>query len=232
MNTISSFHRQMQQVKDDILAMAGLVEQSIHDAAEALARRDASLALAVIQGDRRIDIMQNGIEERCIALLATQQPVAVDLRFLSAVIKICAYLERMGDQAVNLAQRSQALEELSPTEVPATLLEMAQLAQEMTRDCMDAFAAGDVRLANALLGRDDDLDNLNRHILEEMVHWMASENRLVRRGVEFVLAGRHLERIGDEACNIAEEVVYLVEGRVIRHLGRPEGQPQPSVGPL
>ncbi|MFH1034481.1 MAG: phosphate signaling complex protein PhoU [Pseudomonadota bacterium] len=229
MNNISYFHRQMQQVKDDILTMAGLVEQSIHDAAEAMARRDPVLALAVIKGDRRIDIMQNQIEERCITLLATQQPVAVDLRFLSAVIKICAYLERMGDQAVNLAQRSQTLEELLHTDVPATLLTMAEIAQEMTRGCMDAFAAGDVLLANGIIKRDDDLDSLNRHILEEMVQWMASENRLLRRGVEFILSGRHLERIGDEATNIAEEVVYLVEGRVIRHLGR---DPEASVGPL
>jgi phosphate transport system protein len=229
MNNISYFHRQMQQVKDDILTMAGLVEQSIHDAAEALARRDSGLALAVIKGDRRIDIMQNRIEERCITLLATQQPVAGDLRFLASVIKICAYLERMGDQAVNLAQRSQALDELLPTEVPVTILNMAEVAEEMTRGCMDALAAGDVALANGIIGRDDDLDNLNRHILEEMVQWMASENRLVRRGVEFILAGRHLERIGDEATNIAEEVVYLVEGRVIRHLGR---EAAASVGPL
>jgi phosphate transport system protein len=229
MNNISYFHRQMQQVKDDILTMAGLVEQSIHDAAEALARRDSGLALAVIKGDRRIDIMQNRIEERCITLLATQQPVAGDLRFLASVIKICAYLERMGDQAVNLAQRSQALDELLPTEVPATILNMAEVAEEMTHGCMDALAAGDVALANGIIGRDDDLDNLNRHILEEMVQWMASENRLVRRGVEFILVGRHLERIGDEATNIAEEVVYLVEGRVIRHLGREAAS---SVGPL
>lgn len=229
MTNISYFHRQMQDIKDDILAMAGLVEEAIHESAMTIIRRDAMLAQNLIRGDHRIDMMQNHIEERCITLLATQQPVAVDLRFLSAVIKICAYLERMGDQAVNLAQRSMALDELLPTEVPPTFLQMTEVAQEMAGLCMDAFAEGKVELANRILRRDDDLDSLNRQLLEEMIAWMTSENRLIRRGVEFILAGRHVERIGDEATNIAEEVVYLVEGRVIRHLGREE---MASVGPL
>ncbi|MCA1906099.1 MAG: phosphate signaling complex protein PhoU [Desulfarculus sp.] len=217
MNTVSYFHRQMQQVKEELLKMAALVEEAIHDATTALARRDLELARAVVRGDRRIDLMQNNIEERCITLLATQQPVAVDLRFLAAVIKICAYLERMGDQAVNLAQRAMAIEELSPTEVPGTLLHMADIAREMTRDCLDAFVQESVRLATHVLRRDDDLDSLNRSFLEEMIGWMTAERRLIRRGVEFILASRHLERLGDEATNIAEEVVYLVEGRIIRH---------------
>lgn len=219
MNTGSHFHKQMQEVKSDLLRMAGLVEEAIHDSSSALARRDAELAMTVISKDRPIDMMQNQIEERCIALLATQQPVAVDLRFLSAVIKICAYLERMGDQAVNIAQRSLALKELLPTEVPATILDMAEISQDMARSCMDALANGDLQLVCKVLARDKDLDDLNRQVLEDMVEWMATEQRLIRRGVEFILAARHYERVGDEATNIAEEVVFLVEGRIIRHQG-------------
>jgi phosphate transport system protein len=217
METKSHFHKQMQEVRNDVMKMTGLVEESLHDATSALARRDSELAMQVIARDRPIDLMQNQIEERCITLLATQQPVASDLRFLAAVIKICAYLERMGDQAVNIAQRSLTLKELLPTEIPQTLLDMADIAQEMTRTCMDSLANGDLALVCKVIARDNDLDTLNRQVLEDMVEWMAAEKRLVRRGVEFILASRHYERVGDEATNIVEEVVFLVEGRVIRH---------------
>ncbi len=217
MNTVSHFHKQMQEVKADVMKMTGLVEEAIHDASQALANCDSNLALEVIVKDRPIDLMQNQIEERCVALLATQQPVAGDLRFLAAVIKICAYLERMGDQAVNIAQRTLALKELLPTEVPQPLIDMADISQEMTRTCLDALANGDLQLVCKVIARDNDLDAINRQVLEDMVEWMASEQRLVRRGVEFILTARHYERIGDEATNIVEEVVFLVEGRIIRH---------------
>lgn len=226
MTNESHFHKQMQEVRSDLMRMAGLVEEAIHDASSALARRDTEQALRVISKDRPIDMMQNQIEERCITLLATQQPVAVDLRFLAAVIKICAYLERMGDQAVNIAQRSLALKELLPTEVPATILDMADISQDMARTCMDALANGDLQLVCKVIARDNDLDALNRQVLEDMVEWMANEQRLIRRGVEFILAARHYERIGDEATNIVEEVVFLVEGRIIRHQGHMEGTPK------
>ncbi|MBU1274962.1 MAG: phosphate signaling complex protein PhoU [Proteobacteria bacterium] len=228
MQGLSYFHRRMQEVKEDLLKMAGRAEEAVHAATQALVQRDRKLAEAVIQGDRRIDLMQNEIEERCISLLATQQPVAVDLRFLSAVMKITTFLERMGDQAVNLAQRVEVLAEMSPGETPATLLEMADISREMAKSCLDAFVAEDVAKAEAVLARDDELDQRCRSFLEEMIAWMTEERRVIRRGVEYVLASRHLERIGDEATNVAEEVVYLVEGRIIRHGGKPEV----SVGPL
>ena len=222
MQGLSYFHRRMQEVKEDLLKMAGRAEEAVYTATQALVKRDRTLAQAVILGDRRIDLMQNEIEERCISLLATQQPVAVDLRFLSAVIKITSFLERMGDQAVNLAQRVEVLAEMSQSEPPATLLEMGDISREMAKACLDAFVAEDVAKATAVLVRDDELDHLCRTFLEEMITWMTEERRVIRRGVEYVLASRHLERIGDEATNVAEEVVYLVEGRIIRHGGKPE----------
>ncbi len=221
MQGLSYFHRRMQEVKEDLLKMAGRAEEAVFTANQALVKRDRELAKSVIVGDRRIDLMQNEIEERCISLLATQQPVAVDLRFLSAVIKIASFLERMGDQAVNLAQRAQTLAEMNPSDTPATLLTMGEIARDMAKSCLDAFVAEDVAKAEAVLARDDDLDHLCRSFLEEMITWMTDERRLIRRGVEFILASRHLERIGDEATNVAEEVVYLVEGRIIRHGGKP-----------
>jgi phosphate transport system protein len=207
----------METVKEDLLKMAGLVEVAIHRATRALTDRDGSSARDVIRGDQRINALENWIEGKCIKLLATQQPVAVDLRFIASTMKISKALERMGDQAVNLAERAQALCELDPMDVPPALLEMASIAQEMTGKCLDAFVRKDVSLAYEVCARDDDLDDLNRRLLEQMLEWMMRERRVARRGVEWIIAGRHLERIGDEATNIAEEVVFLVDGRVIRH---------------
>lgn len=217
MNTLSHFHRQIREVKEDLLMMAGLVEESIHEAVDSLTARDKVQAQEVIETDRQIDLMQNQIEERVFTLLATQQPVASDLRFLSASIKICSHLERMGDQAVNLAERTLLLADMDPVDPPRRLVAMGELAREMTCLCLDAFVQNNVELAKSVIQRDDELDDLNLHILEDMVEWMTREQRVIRRGVELILASRHLERVGDEATNIAEEVVFLVEGQIIRH---------------
>lgn len=208
--------------------MAGMVEQSIHQAIASISGRDSELARTVIRGDRGIDLMQNEVERRAMNLLATQQPVAGDLRFLSSTIKILSFLERMGDQAVNVAQRSLALCELETMEVPPNLLAQADIAREMTASCLDAYLREDVAICQAVMQRDDDLDALNRVFLEEMIQWMNDERRLIRRGVEYILASRHLERVGDEATNIAEEVIFLVEGRMVRHGGEEDF----AVGPL
>lgn len=225
--TMNHFQKQMREVKEDLLMMAGLVEESIHESVEALQTRNAGQARGVVEGDRRIDLMQNEIEGRIITLLATQQPVAVDLRFLSASIKICGHLERMGDQAVNVAERALLLCDMEPVEMPGDIVSMSNVACEMTCLCLDSFMQSNVNLAREVIRRDDELDKLNVSVLEEMVNWMNQERRIIRRGVEFILTSRHLERVGDEATNIAEEVVFLVEGEVIRH--QPPGD---SVGPL
>lgn len=226
---ISHFHRQMEEVKEDLLRMAGIVEEAIFEAMRALMNRDVPLARMVIQSDRRVNALENLIEGNCIKLLATQQPVAVDLRFITSAMKISTFLERMGDQAVNLAERAQELSELDPMEIPSTLQQMAKTAQEMTRKCLDAFVKRDISLAFEVCSQDDELDALNRLLLEEMMGWMMREQRVIQRAVELIISGRHLERIGDEATNISEEVVFLVEGTVIRHQApaRPE-QDQPG----
>ena len=228
MDNITHFHRQIREVKEDLLMMAGLVEESIHESVDSLINRNKDQAEDVIETDRQIDTMQNQIEERVFTLLATQQPVASDLRFLSAAIKIASHLERMGDQAVNLAERTLILADMEPMESPRRLVAMGEVAREMTCLCLDAFVQNNVELAKDVIQRDDELDDLNLHILEDMVEWMTREKRVIRRGVEIILASRHLERVGDEATNIAEEVVFLVEGHIIRHKGPVED----SVGPL
>ena len=223
----TTFHDELNNLKEDLVKMGGLVERSIHRSLKALFDLDSETGQDIIRRDREIDLMQNNIEKQCLALMATQQPVAVDLRFLAGAVMVCLFLERMGDQAVNLAWRALALCQREPAPLPSSLLTMGEIAKEMLRDCLDAVARDDVNLAHYVIKRDDELDKLNRSFLMEMVQGMIDENRLIRRRVEYILASRHLERIGDEATNVAEQVVYLVEGRMIRHAER-----DPSVGPL
>ena len=221
------FHQELDNIREDIAKMGGMVEKTIHTAVEAMVKVDSQQAQDVVRRDREIDLMQNSIERQCMALLATQQPVAVDLRFLAGAIMICLFLERMGDQAVNLAWRTISLASREPSQIPPSLLTMCEIAKEMTKDCLDAVAKDEVHLARHVIERDDELDKLNRAFLMEMVQGMIEENRLIRRRVEYILASRHLERIGDEATNISEQVVYLVEGRIIRHAGD-----EAAIGPL
>jgi phosphate transport system protein len=218
----SHFMRQMEEVKEDLLGMAGLVEAAIQDSFNALITRSPGQAHRVLEGDRRIDLMENQIDEKAIVLLATRQPVAADLRFLSSTLRIVSFLERMGDQAVNLAWRAITLSEFEPFEDKQPLVDMYEIARDMTRDCLDAYARRNVEEAREVIKRDDALDHLNRQYLEDSILWMNQDKRLMRRGVELILASRHIERIGDEATNIAEEVVYLVEGEVIRHSDQSE----------
>jgi len=217
MNTLNHFHRRIEEVKEDLLIMAGLVEGAIHDASRVLGSQDRNLAREVIENDRRIDLLQNRIEEKVFTLMATHQPVAGDLRQLSAYLKIVSFLERIGDQAVNLAQRALELMKLGPLEIPQMIVDMGHIAQGMTKSSLDAVVRRDVDLAAQVLRRDDQLDDMCRAVLEDMVGEMTREQKVTRRGVELILASRHLERIGDQACNIAEDVVFLVKGEIIRH---------------
>lgn len=219
MENETHFHSQLEQVKADLLKMAGLAEAAIDLSLRALLTRDEVAACRVISNDDRIDQLENDLHDRCITLLATQQPVAVDLRLLTSVMRISASLERMGDQAVNLAQRALTLEDLQPMDFPAELQIMGDKARAMVSDSLDAFIDRNVDLANQVRCRDDEVDELCQDILEMMITRMMGQDRINRRGVEIILAARHLERVGDEATNVCEEVVYLVEGKVVRHGG-------------
>lgn len=215
---LTHLQNEIQKIKEDLLKMGGLVEEALDTATRALMNRDSELAKEVISKDGRINALENVIDDHCVKLIATQQPVAADLRFLTSGIRLCSILERTGDQAVNIAERVMTMNELSPLDnVPPTLLDMAEMGKSMTSKSLDAFVRRDVNLAYDVCCQDDDLDELNRKLLEEMIGWMMDEQRLLRRGVEIVLAGRHYERVGDQATNVCEEVVFIVEGTVIRH---------------
>lgn len=217
--TATHFELEIVKVKEDLLKMGGLVEEALEKSTKALTDMDEDLAREVISQDSQINILENLVDDRCVKLIAMHQPVAVDLRFLTAALRICTTLERTGDQAVNVADRVLAIKELAAPDqtMPPTLLEMGEMAKNMTRMALDAFVRRDVKMAYTVCCQDDELDDLNRRILEEMIAWMMKERRLIRRGVEYILAGRHFERIGDQATNISEEVVFMVEGTIIRH---------------
>lgn len=217
MMELSSLHREINVCRDELLNMGGLVEEAVDGAIQALKNRDAQSARRVISADSRIDHMENKIDERCLKLLATQQPVAQDLRFLTSVLRIIGYLERIADEAVNLSQRAQTIAGLDPIEIPFTIFEMATEAQKMITDSLNAFVQGDIHLARTVCRRDDIVDQLNHNLLEEMISVMMSERRMTRSGLEIILAGRHLERMGDLSTNISEAVVYMVQGTIIRH---------------
>ncbi len=214
---LSRFHRDMDALKDQVLQMGDMVEQALADASAALLNRRPLLARRVIEDDGRTDQMENEIEARCVKLLATQQPVAVDLRFIAGALRITRDLERLGDQCVNLAHRTIDLCSQEPLVLPQTLRDMVDIARQMTRSVLNALASQNTTLAEEVIARDDQLDDLNRKLLEEMILWMNQEQRVIRRGVELIIASRHLERVGDEATNVAETVVYMVRGEVIRH---------------
>ena len=221
--TPAPIEREIEKIKEELLMMGGLVEEAIDNALRSLSMRDSEAARQVIRNDHRVNDLENTVDAHCIRLIATMQPVAVDLRFLTAALRLCTTLERTGDQAVNLADRALILNDMAPMiDVPPVLLEMGEVAKDMTRKCLDAFVRRDTSLAYEVCCRDDELDDLNRKLLEQMINWMMEENRVIRRGVEIILAGRHLERIGDQATNVSEEVVFMVEGTVIRHQGGSE----------
>ncbi|MFH1057459.1 MAG: phosphate signaling complex protein PhoU [Pseudomonadota bacterium] len=224
--TVSHFHKQMDTLRQDLVEMGILVKKAIQQAARAFTARDFELATHIVRRDRDIDMLENSIEERCIALLATQQPVASDLRFLTTSMKICNALERMADQGVNLAQRAMVLARMEHMATPVLIDEMAVIAVEMTERCVEAYQERNLLKCHELCDRDDELDELNHRLFREMVAWMTEENRVVRRAMECILAARHLEKIGDGATDIAEEVFFLVEGRSRRAQG-PTNRPAP-----
>ncbi len=213
--------RDLDGLQRDLVEMAGTVEEAIHLATRALRERDADLAQRVIEGDSRIDEEENKVEEECLKILALYQPVAVDLRRIAAALKINTDLERMGDLAEDIAERALHLAGLPPVAVPGKLDRMTELTTSMVRQSLDAFVNLDARQARKVCRLDDDIDALNSEIIAGLVTMMETSPRSVEAGLSLFSATRHLERIADHATNIAEDVVYLVEGEIIRHRQAP-----------
>ncbi|MBK7367189.1 MAG: phosphate signaling complex protein PhoU [Candidatus Eisenbacteria bacterium] len=211
------FEERVKDLNDQLLLMSGRVEAIIRKAVESLQRRDGALAEEVFRDDRVIDRMEMDIEERCIELLALQQPLARDLRLITSALKISNDLERVGDHAVNIAGCAKTLLALEPMRSVADLPELAEKAIGMLRESLDAFVRRDADAARALVRRDDEVDALNRRLFADLLGRMVGDPAAIQASMALVLVGRNLERIGDLATNVAEEVVFIAEARVIKH---------------
>lgn len=224
------FHEELSDLKARLLAMSADAEAALSLAVEALLERDSAKAAEVIAGDRLIDDTEVEIEERCIKLLALQQPMARDLRMLTSALKIANDLERVGDHAVNIAQSTQRLLETRPITPEPEIVEMARLARAMLADAIQAFIRGDARAGREVCRRDDSVDALHGSVFRILLTHMMEDPQMIGAGMDLFLVSRNLERVADLATNIAEDVVFLVEGKSIKHHAEDRGEalpPQP-----
>ena len=211
------FHEELDALKQTLLAMGGLVEDQIRRVMIALLERDGDLAQEVIDRDRQVNTYDVEIDEKCVELLALYQPTAGDLRFITTAMKIVTDLERIGDQAVNIAQRVLELNQEPQLKPYIDLPRMAASAQAMVKGSLDAFVARDTALARRVRAEDGAVDDLNHQIFRELLTFMMSDPGTIPRAIRLILIARFLERVADHATNIAEMVVYMVESRMVRH---------------
>ncbi len=211
------FEIEIDNLKSMILALGMDVEASVKRAVRALTRRDSTLALKVIDADYEIDQMEVDIEEECLKILALHQPVANDLRLIIAILKINNDLERIGDLAVNIAERAVYLSTHDKIEFPFDLQNMAEKAQEMLNRSLDAMVNLDTELAQKVCDSDDEVDAMNREAYSLVEKRIRENPEQLNSMIQFLSASRYLERVADHATNIAEDVIYLVDGNIIRH---------------
>jgi phosphate transport system protein len=222
------FHEELTDLKARLLEMSTLAESLVSLAVEALLERDATKAESVILGDRALDALEVEVDDACIHLLALQQPMAGDLRLITMAMKICNDLERVGDHAVNIAQTVSHIADAPHFARLPEIEEMARLASEMLSDSLDHFVRGDAAGAREVCARDDRVDALHDSMFRILLTHMMEEPRNISPAMNLFLVSRNLERIADLATNIAEDVVFLVEGRTIRHLNSRTDGEQPS----
>ncbi|MCL4456675.1 MAG: phosphate signaling complex protein PhoU [Nitrospirae bacterium] len=215
---------ELMHLKELVLKMGAMVEGSIRDSVNALVERNDELANAVIEKDHQVNAFDVQIDEECIRLLALMQPMAGDLRFITTTMKITTDLERMGDQAVNIAERALELNKEPILKPYIDIPHMSRIAQGMTRDALDAFVRRDKKLATDVIMRDDEVDDLKFGIFEELISYMVKDPNTVSRAMRISFVAQYLERIADHATNIAEMVIYLVAGKIIRHMAPPMEQ--------
>lgn len=217
--------QELDRARQMLLRMGGMVESMVARSTQALLERDSQLSAAVIESDSDVDHLEMEIDEVCHSILVRRHPTAVDLRFVVAVMKINSDLERIGDSAVNIAQSVDQLNEQPPLKPYIDLPHLSQLVQTMVRQSLDAFVNRDVELASEVCRSDDGVDGLYKQIFRELLTYMIEDPKTVSRALHLLLISRNLERIADHATNIAEDVIYYVEGRDIRHSA---GQQQSS----
>jgi phosphate transport system protein len=211
------FEEDLQTLKQRLLGMGALVEERVHRAIVALIERRLDLAESVAASDQDVNELQIEIDDRALKLLALQNPMATDLRLITVAMKINSDLERIGDQAVNIAENVTKILRHPPLKPTIDLPRMAQIAEAMTRDALDAFVRKDIALARAVLGRDDEVDSMKDQVFRVLLTYMMADPGTIERALALILISRNLERIADHATNIAEDVIFLVEARDVRH---------------
>jgi phosphate transport system protein len=218
------FQKELEELKKNLLKMAAMVEEAIRDAVQSLVKRDSKLAQRTFEFEDRINTMEIAIDEMCLKLLALRQPMAVDLRFITSAMRIITDLERMGDQAVNIAERAISLNQELQLKPYIDLPRMAEIAESMVKDVLDAFVNHDPRLARSVCERDDLVDGLKDQVFRELLTYMMSDPKTITGAVHLVIVARCLERIADHATNIAEDVIFMVDALVIKHHAEVKGE--------
>jgi phosphate transport system protein len=211
------FEGELQSLRNQLLTMGGLVEERVHRAVHALVHRDERDAQRIIATDKEVNDLQMDIDNRCLRLLATQTPLAVDLRLITSAMKINADLERIGDQAVNIAESVLVLIPQPPLKPLIDVPRMAAIAEKMIRDALDGFVRNDAALARDVLRRDDEVDELKDQVFRELLTYMMADPGTIQRALSLILISRNLERIADHATNIAEDVIFIAEAKDVRH---------------
>jgi phosphate transport system protein len=220
LHTNLRYEEELRGLRASLLKMGGMVERQIAEAIDALVNRDTELARQVIVQDKEVNRMDVDTDETCIRLLALHQPAGSDLRFITTGLKITTDLERIGDNAVNIAERVLELNEEPQIKPYIDIPRMASIAQSMVKDSIDAFMRQDVALANEVCTRDDEVDGLNRQVYRELLSYMAEDPRLIGRATRILFISKYLERIADHAENIAEMVTFMVKGKMIKHMDK------------
>jgi phosphate transport system protein len=218
---MSIFDEELMALKERVLKIGSMVEAAIHDSVRSLVERNSDLAREVIERDHLINALEVKIDEECIKLIALRQPKAGDLRFITTAMKITTDLERMGDLAVNIAERAIELNEEPQLKPYIDIPRMAKISEGMARDSLNAFVQGCTKLPYEVIKRDDEVDNLNVQVLNELLFYMIQDPDTISRATRISYVSKYLERIADHATNIAETVVYMCKGKMIRHMEFP-----------
>jgi phosphate transport system protein len=220
---VPHFQEELEALKTRLLEMGGLAEEQVRVSVKSLVDRDADLIDRVLGGDDPVNALHIEIDSRCFRLLALHQPMAVDLRAIVAAVKINTDLERVGDLAINIAEAARRYATHPPVKKLIDIPQMASIAQSMLRDALDAFVRRDTTLAQAVLNEDNRLDALKTQIFRELLTYMLQDPTTIEPALDLILISRHLERIGDHATNIAEDVIFMVSAKDVRHHASEDG---------
>ncbi len=218
-HTDKNYEEELRRLKEEILKTGGVVEEMLSQSTKALVERDSHLAQEVIQRDPEVNELEIKIDELCLQLLALRQPAASDLRFIAIGLRASKDLERIGDLAVNISEQTLELNKEPQLKPYVDLPKMAERTRKMVKGSLDAFVKRDANLAQSVCEMDDEVDTLNHHVFEELMSLMQQDSQSVSRAIRLILIARHFERVADHATNIAEEVIFMVQGKDIRHGG-------------